>query len=373
MQSGNVPKDAYVHLNSVTPCTSHNWDEGIVTTEPTCKNKGQKVCFCNTCGTTKTEDVPADPTAHVIYTEEDGTTNSATCEEGGKETQYEICSVCDKVVNVKRIATEPLGHAWGDPTYAWSDDHSTATATHVCVRCGVEEAETVDARSRVIEESTCEGEGSTAYNADFANEDFDMQEAMVSSLALGHDWDEGVIIAAPTATTPGVKAFTCKRCKAMKVEVVPAVSPGSPTVEVGASYSVGGQSYKVTNQDTVTFEEAINAKSVKVPDAVILADGKAYKVTEVSAKAFMGSKIRTVTVGKNVAKLAKGALSKSKATKLVVKTKKLKKSTVKGSLKDSKVKTVKVKVGSEETNKTFVKRYKKVFTKKVCGKKVKVQ
>ena len=129
----------------------------------------------------------------------------------------------------------------------------------------------------------------------------------------------------------------------------------------------------MTGGDTVAFTKAKNAKSVNVPDTVTLADGKAYKVTEVSAKAFTGSKIRTVTIGKNVAKLAKGAFSKSKATKLIVKTKKLKKASVKGSLKGSKIKTVKVKVGSKKANKKYKKKYKKIFTKKVCGKKVKVK
>ena len=46
---------------------------------------------------------------------------------------------------------------------------------------------------------------------------------------------------------------------------------------------------------------------------------------------------------------------------------------VKGSLKGSKVKTVQVKVGSKKLNKKYVKKYKKIFTKKICGKKVKVK
>ena len=35
-------------------------------------------------------------------------------------------------------------------------------------------------------------------------------------------------------------------------------------------------------------------------------------------------------------------------------------------------KTIKVKVGKKKTNKKYVKRYKKIFTKKNCGKKVRV-
>ena len=49
------------------------------------------------------------------------------------------------------------------------------------------------------------------------------------------------------------------------------------------------------------------------------------------------------------------------------------KKSVKASLKGSKVKTVQVKVGSKKVNKKFVKKYKKIFTKKNAGKKVTVK
>ena len=51
----------------------------------------------------------------------------------------------------------------------------------------------------------------------------------------------------------------------------------------------------------------------------------------------------------------------------------LKKAGIKNALKGSKIKTVKVKVGSKKVNKKFVKKYKKIFTKKICGRKVKVK
>ena len=45
---------------------------------------------------------------------------------------------------------------------------------------------------------------------------------------------------------------------------------------------------------------------------------------------------------------------------------------MKGSLKGSKVKKVKVRVGKKKLNKKYAKKYRKYFTKKNCGKKVKV-
>ena len=150
-------------------------------------------------------------------------------------------------------------------------------------------------------------------------------------------------------------------------------------VQVGKTYTVDGQDYLVTKAasgstvGTVTFTKAKNAKKITVPDTVKLADGKTYNVTAVGAKAFTAKKIRTVTVGANVTKLAKKAFAKSKAKKLILKTKSLKKASVKGSLKSSKVKKIQVKVGTKKVNKKFVKKYKKIFTKKNAGKKATVK
>ena len=151
------------------------------------------------------------------------------------------------------------------------------------------------------------------------------------------------------------------------------VTPSDTAYAVGAEVTSGGHKYVVTGATTVALKKAKNAKKVTVPASVKLSDGKTYKVTQVNAKAFTGKKIKTVTIGKNVKKLAKNAFKSSKATKMIVKTKFLKKASVKGSLKESKIKTVQVKVGSKKVNKKFVKKYKKIFTKKIAGKKVKVK
>ena len=98
--------------------------------------------------------------------------------------------------------------------------------------------------------------------------------------------------------------------------------------------------------------KTVNAKAIS--SAIAKAGGDAKYVT-------------TITLGKKVKKIAKGAFKSFKAAKtLVVKTTKLKKAGVKGSLKGSAVKTVKV-------PKKQLKAYKKIFTKKIAGKKVKVK
>ena len=147
-----------------------------------------------------------------------------------------------------------------------------------------------------------------------------------------------------------------------------------PTVSVRDAVNDSNNTYKVTsvNKKTVVFTKAKNVKSVTVP-ASIKINGEVYKVTEIGAKAFKGKKIRSVTIGKNVKKIKAKAFDGSKVTTVTLKTKLLKKAGVKGSLKRSAVKTVKVKVGSKSQNKTFITKYKKIFTKANAGKKVTVK
>ena len=68
----------------------HTWDSGVVTTEPTCVNKGIKTFKCTKCNTTKTEDIAAlgHELTHVAK-------KDATTEDFGN-IEYWNCSKCKK-------------------------------------------------------------------------------------------------------------------------------------------------------------------------------------------------------------------------------------------------------------------------------------
>ena len=131
----------------------------------------------------------------------------------------------------------------------------------------------------------------------------------------------------------------------------------------GASKLADDLSAVETARKKLVKTVTINTKTVtakKVKTAITKAGGDSKYVT-------------TIILGKKVAKIGKSAFKSCKKVKtLTVKTKKLKKATVKQSLKGSKIRTVKVKVGKKATNKKYVKKYKKIFTRKIVGKKVKV-
>ena len=150
----------------------------------------------------------------------------------------------------------------------------------------------------------------------------------------------------------------------------------TPAIDTGTVQSVSGTTVKVTSAsaNTVSFTKAKkSAKAVTVPATVTLSDGETYKVTQIEANAFKGSNATSVTLSKNITTLKAKAFNGSKVKTVTVKTPSLTKKSVKNSLKGSKVTTVKVKVGSKSANKKAVAAYKKIFTKKIVGKKVTVK
>ncbi|MBQ6314520.1 MAG: hypothetical protein IJI11_02820, partial [Mogibacterium sp.] len=123
---------------------------------------------------------------------------------------------------------------------------------------------------------------------------------------------------------------------AQAVAQASALNPAAPTVNAGDVFEYNGSTYVVLSPEehTAALTKGKNKKSLTVPAAASY-QGVAYSVTQINANAFKGKKIRTVTIGKNVAVISKNAFKKSKATKIIVKTTLLTKANVKGSLKGS--------------------------------------
>lgn len=191
---------------------------------------------------------------------------------------------------------------------------------------------TSDEHSHTVTTVDSKGEIYTYYNRDNR---FGIRPIVVLDLSKNVWYDAGTINSNGVVTKPKT------------------TSP----VKVSGVYTYGGQKYKVItlakngSKGKVALKNAKNAKKVVIPASVKLADGKTYLVT----------------------KIMKNAFRKSKAKKVIIKTKKLTKASTKGSLKGSKVKTIQVKVGKKTQNKKYVKKYKKIFTKKNAGRKVSVK
>ena len=157
----------------------------------------------------------------------------------------------------------------------------------------------------------------------------------------------------------------------------PVAAPGLAVGETGTAVAADGTVYTLKNksgsQGLTVIGVKTTAKNLKIPESIEV-NGKVQQIKAIGTKAFADAKsVTKVTLPKTIYRIEKKAFANSKVKTLIVKTMKLKKKTVKGSLKGSKVKTVQVKVGNKKLNKKYVAKYKKIFTKKNCGKKVTVK
>lgn len=75
------------------PAKGHSWNEGKITTSPTCENAGVKTYTCTVCNATKTEAIDATGHTPVEVAEQ-----PATCTEAG-HTAGTKCSVCDAILS----------------------------------------------------------------------------------------------------------------------------------------------------------------------------------------------------------------------------------------------------------------------------------
>ena len=113
-----------------TPLKDHTWDEGKITKEATCTQKGEKTYTCSACGATKTEEIPLSEHKEV----KDAAVES-TCTKAGK-TEGSHCSVCGKILKEQK-ETPLKDHTWdeGKITKA-STCTKKGTKTFTCTVCG---------------------------------------------------------------------------------------------------------------------------------------------------------------------------------------------------------------------------------------------
>ena len=135
-------------------CIKHDWDEGKVTTEPTCTKEGIKMFTCKNCATTKTETIKA--LGH-DYSNEWTIDKEATCQEEGRKSHH--CTRCD---DKKDVTTIPKTDHHFDNGVITKQATTTETGlkTYTCQDCKITKSEiipviknndTVDSEAPVID------------------------------------------------------------------------------------------------------------------------------------------------------------------------------------------------------------------------------
>ena len=201
-------------------CTKHDWDEGKVTTEPTCTKDGIKTYTCKNCATTKTEIIKA--SGH-DYSNEWTIDKAATCQEEGSESHH-----CTRCGNKKDVTVIPkLNHNWDSGV---ETTKATCTKdgvkTYTCKNCATTKIETIKALGHdyssdwtIDKAATCQEEGSESHHCTRCNDKKDVTVIPKT----GHNWNSGVETTKATCTQSGVKTYTCNDCKTTKTETIKAL------------------------------------------------------------------------------------------------------------------------------------------------------
>ena len=214
---------AVIKAQEEIPAKGHSWNEGEITTSPTCENAGVKTYTCTVCHETRTEAIAA--TGH---TEEEVPEKPATCEEPGHKAGTK-CATCGAILTgMEEIPA--TGHTEViDPAVAPTCTETGLTEGKHCSVCNkiiVAQTEIpAKGHTEVIDpavEPTCTKPGKTeGKHCSVCNE---IIVAQTEIPAKGHT---EVIDAAkaPTCTEPGLtEGKHCSVCNEVivKQEVIPA-------------------------------------------------------------------------------------------------------------------------------------------------------
>ena len=338
-------KDCNTKLNSgeTIEKKAHTWDEGKITKNATCTEKGIKTYTCIVCNEIKTEEIPATGHQHT----ELRNVKEATCAKAGY-TGDTYCKDCNTKLNSGETI-EKKAHTWDEGKIT---KNATCTEkgikTFTCTVCESTRIEEIPATghgntiTKFEKEASCKSEG---YTGDVYCQDCGklIEEGKILP-KTEHTWNASEITQAATCTGEGIKTFTCTSCGTIRTDIIPATGHGITEIRnvkeatyteegyTGDIYcTVCGQKigsgstiakleqqkltpgkiikdkttngvYKVQGDGlSVEFTKPVSRKaSVKIPDTIKV-NGIVCKVTGIAANAFKNNtSLKTVTIGKNV-------------------------------------------------------------------------
>ena len=250
-------------------CENH-WDDGKITTTPTCTKTGVKQYTCTICSETKTEEIAA--LGH-DYSSDWTIDTAAACETVGSKSHH--CTRCDSKKDITEIPASGK-HTWNNGVITKpATIAEEGVKTYTCTVCGVTRTETI------------------------------------AKLPMP------TVTPVPTATpTPAITS-------------APTVTP-TPSVSVGTKITdkKTGNIYKVTSSrsssQTVAFIGNKVKTSVTIPTTIKI-KGATYKVTEISTNAFKNNrKLKKVVIGQNIVRIGKNSFyGCKKLTSITIKSSRL--------------------------------------------------
>lgn len=208
------------HVKDLPATGEHQWDEGVVTKEPTATETGIKTFTCTVCSATKTEDIVKVHTHD--YTRLGEIVKESSCETEGERWVYCNYEGCNERV-LKPMAA--IGsHDWDF------------------------------ANAECLKKATCTEQGTMLMHCKR-----DASHTTTYSYGgTGHVWDEGTITTQPTYDEYGVRTLHCKKCDATTTEkVFPTKYTFTVTVALPTCTEDGYTMHKCKEDDSLSYKDNI--------------------------------------------------------------------------------------------------------------------
>ena len=193
--------------SEVIPASGHEWGEWTVIKAATCDAAGRRQRECGVCGTAEIEILPA------LSHEYADTVVAPTCTQQGYTLHKCTREGCNNSYTDTYV--EAKGHEWED--VGSPEKEATCTATGIqyqeCKDCDATQKAVVPALGHnwqnavIITEATCDTDGLMNASCDRCGEVRDS----IRIPALGHLWDDGVVTKEATCTEDGIRVLSCTR------------------------------------------------------------------------------------------------------------------------------------------------------------------
>ena len=328
--------DKMIAGGNVIPVLGHNWNDGVITKEPTVTESGVKTYTCENCGKIEEQEVPPIECMHTDTVVRNA--KAATCKEAGS-TGDTYCKDCDTLLEPGLEIAKTEEHSWDNGTVTKKPTVTeTGIRTYTCGICGeIREVDIFiddicDHSDLIIKNTKDAGCEETGYTGDAYCGSCDKMIAGGNVIpVLGHNWNNGVITKEPTATESGVKTYTCATCHAKMQETIPATgmvegataSDDSKVIKTGdfIADTTSNGNYKVKNTTAKTVEYTGTVKkatTVVIPQTITI-NGTTYKVTSIASNALKGNKtVKRITIGANIKTIPTNAFKNCRNLKRVV-------------------------------------------------------
>ena len=243
---------------AIAKTEDHSWNQGEITKEPTCKEKGEKTFTCSICGNTKTEKVSTTDHQHMEIRNQ----KNPTCKEAGYSGDT-YCADCGVKISSGKTIAKTKNHNW---------DGGVITTEPTCTERG----------EKTFTCTICGNTNTKKVNA------------------TGHSYGAYKVVKEPTNKRKGLKSKTCSVCGKIVYEAIPKTN-FSPTDSSETNPDPNPQ----TSQKT-TRKIKLNRRKLT------LKKGKSFRLKVTLTPADSQDKITYKTSNKKIATVSKTGKIKAK-------------------------------------------------------------